>query len=227
MATVEEIIREVREELNDKSFSAGRIIELINRGCQRIAAGAFPGFAGVMEINLPNLETTITVTTASYYSSSTPAYISLPSNYQTSKQLLSCWSSSNTRAIPVLASLSELKNRFPGLDKSGAVTHVCTVGTTLYYQRTPSTRESLVLHYFREPDTMTVGSTPSFLPDHLQVPLLKSYVLMTLPKRYTRNLGYEPKTEFMEALAELSDSVGPYANGAPQINDVLKYDYSL
>ena len=227
MATVEDVIQEINEEIDLPGFSATRILRLINRGMLVIAAGRFREFPEIWEICLPELEAQTGVSTTA-----SVAYCSMPSDYH--KKLMWCTTSANDYRIKVLKSLSHLKRIEPKLDKSGAIRWVAVVGSNVYYQRVPSSAETLTLHYFKKPTTLSFGDTISELPDHLAVPLLKHYCLAemyrvkdqakpeveneTAPKQFHLN-------EFRRYLGELAAFIGPYTDDVSRPVDRLEEYY--
>jgi len=66
MPTVETIIQEIKDEADFHEWGANRLLRLISRGYQTVAAGVFPEFPELPEIFLPSLESRTSVYTASY-----------------------------------------------------------------------------------------------------------------------------------------------------------------
>ena len=67
-------------------------------------------------------------------------------------------------------------NEFSRLDLAGRVIGVAVYGSRLYFQRIPSTIETLRISFYEQPTAMTLTtSTPDCLPDHLATQLLLSY----------------------------------------------------
>ncbi|GAG87531.1 unnamed protein product [marine sediment metagenome] len=152
MATVENIIQEVREEIDDQSFSATRLLALMNRGLETIAAGVFPEYPELPEICLAELEKFSTVDTGT-----TRMPVQMPTDYH--KKLLSCHSSVQDSGVEILPSTDWLRRKDSALDGSGNVYWIALAGTSLYYQNIPSGFDRLTLQYFKKPNTLSFGST--------------------------------------------------------------------
>ena len=202
MATTEQIIARVRDEIDAKEYSVNRILDLFNDCLISVAAGRFSEAPDLNEIFLPALETSSTVDT----STSLP-YVSLPENYQ--KSLLSCYNETTDSDVSILPSLTTLDAMFPGLEETYSVEYVAVAGLNLYYQGMPDTSQNLTIRYFRKPTTLVIGAEPDCLPAHLQIPVLKNYALwnMYLKKEYMlpqkANADYY-KAAFIADLADLA-----------------------
>lgn len=215
MATVEDIIRDVQEEVVDESYPMTRMMTLMNEGCMVVSAGVFPQWQEIGEICLPNLETSGTVT-----ATSSQAYASLPSDFQ--KKIVSVFNEGNRRWCTLHESVDMLRRYFIGLDNSGTVTDCARSGSNLYYQSMENT--TLTVRYFKKPTTLTAGDTPDFLPDHVQLPILRNYILFRMPTKYTDKLGYNPIDEFRMYLAQLWGHVGNYVSEFTPVRDI-QWDY--
>lgn len=221
MATVEQIIREIQEEIDAKEYSPARIISLMNDGLASIAAGVFPDIPDLPEICLPDLEAEDDVTT-----DITLSYVALPTDFQ--KKLVACYSAEQNRDVAILDSLDLLKRKEPGLSGTYSVRYVAVAGGSLYYQGIPSSADTLTLTYFKKPTTLAPGSTPSELPDHLQKRLLKNYCLreMYRKKEYglpqKGNVGFY-HSELVRALGELALFTGTYAKRPQRISNDMDY----
>jgi len=217
MATVEHVYQEVIEELDgDASFGINRFLRLLNRGLREIANGHFPEYPEIPEITLPTLETTTTKATTS-----ATWTVAMPDDYM--KNLVFCYSSDREAPVEVLRSFDQLHAKDPGLDISGCIYWCTVVGTSLCYSNKAD--DTLSLRYFKTPTEKTVGDTISELPEGMCVELLKSYVLMKLPNKYKKKLGYDPENDFRKSLYRLSRFYGVYSPEAKGIRDVVKEYY--
>jgi len=215
--TVEEIIREINEELTDQGFPAHRMLDLMNRGAKLVARGRFQSIPG--EICLEALETVEDIS-----ADGSTAYIDLTGLSNTfQKKLVSVYNTTSDGWVKIYHSLTELKDAYVGLDDSGNIQGVARAGTKLYYQGLSA--DTLRLTFFKEPTTLAKGSTPSFLPDEFQVPILKNYVLMHMPKKYTKTLMYDPRADFNEAIYQLYESVGDYEGSIQLPNDLVTWEF--
>ncbi len=221
--TVEDIVEEVLEELPSLSeWSVQRIIQKINEGAAEIAAGSFPQYEGFGEICLRELEVTDTITTTS---STNNIALSNLTTYTYQKGLSWAYSSSNSLSVKVLPSVDTLKDLYPGLSNKGSVTHVAVSGTSLYYQGQGN--EELTVKFFRLPTTLVPGSTIDFIPDQFVMGSLVNFVLMNVPSRFTKDLGFDPEQKYAKALYQIFRFYGPYASTPPTINNTTRgaYDY--
>ena len=149
--------------LQDDSYEASDVLDKFNT-CLKELAGNFL---------LPELETDEAVTTNTSLS-----YMSLPSSYH--RNLFKCYSTTNSRWITVYKGLRLMLGCFSVPDRSGSVVGVVAKGRSLYYQRIPSSEESLKLFFYKLPTVLTLKTTPSELPEHLAEKLLVNYALADL-----------------------------------------------
>jgi len=188
------------------------------------------GQSGTFESETLTVDSDSDVATIAADSTNPVAYTSMPTDYQ--KKLLSVHSDTNNRSIKILPSLDVLLTKDSGLDQLGAVWWCCVVGSNLYYLNIPTSRETLYLHYFKDPIAsadLGVGDTPSAIESHLQVPVLKSYCLREIWRLKEMKQPQKPNfmfynEEFKRALWELSRFIGPYAHEPIEPNDVVN-DY--
>jgi hypothetical protein len=161
MATQAKIIEGVKEVIQDTTFTSARILDYLNQGTRQIAGGIllqYPDRTQLISSPLPLLQTNSSLTT-----SITLPYISMPSDY--GRVLFALVSSTNELAIEVVGGLPELLSYYENLDNTGRVTMAAIRGDRLYYQGYPTSAETLVAYYHRDPHdmaTLTGGTDISF-----------------------------------------------------------------
>ena len=177
--TLSELLTDIKALLQDTSWTDTQITAKINRNLQKIAKGIkkkTDDGSVVQMLPLPDLYTIGTVTT----STSVP-YVSLPSNYQ--RGLCYIERSAKIR-VDIADSFLEFMDDYPGLDRTHEVTEAAVKGSTLYYQGMPSTADTLTVHYYKKPSTMSASDDePEGLPEELAWDLLvystvKDYYLL-------------------------------------------------
>ena len=177
MSTLLEIREAIKKVIKESGYTDPEIDGLINDALQAIAGGVLmPRPSTDISPPLPELYVSATVET-----STSAAYVSLPSNYQRHVFLIS--DSSDYRVHPVLGgdyySFALFMNAAikKDLSLSGSVQSVCVKGNNLYYQGIPATATDISLHYYRKPATLTDASDePEGIPAHFAKKLLKHYV---------------------------------------------------
>ncbi len=213
METLSTLTVAINDIIQDDAFFGAKYTKKINEAVHAIAAGIYMPDKSISP-PLPDLVDYDTVTT------STLAYVSLPSDYQR-KVFLICDSSGNKISPPTggdyyaynlfLKGLSDLR-----LTEAGSVYRVAVKGTRLYYQGVPTAPETIGLHFYRKPTDMALdGDSPDGIPEHLQMKLIKHYVCKEI---YGENLedgqdnigvGYKFHSgKFMEAMLELVEFIG-------------------
>jgi len=213
--TAEAISAEVATIVQDSSFDVDDTISFINKGIKEIAG----------RVLLPKLEETETTVDTVV----STAYASLPNNFH--RNLHYCYSNTHTRKVKIYGSLRLLYRQFSQLDLTGRVMGVARRGEQLYYQRIPSSAETLRIHYYKYPTALTVqGNSPDCLPEFLVRPLMVNYVakeIWTLkedgendPKTNTKY--YEGK--YLEALGDLISYIGPEAREPQEIVEEIDYE---
>lgn len=216
--TATEINAEVETIIQDNSLGLSDTISYINKGLKEISG----------LILLPKLlETENTVDTVI-----STAYASLPDDFQ--RNLHYCYSNTNNTKIKVYGSLELLYSDFSRLDVGGRAVGVARRGDRLYYQRIPSSAETLRVHYYKYPTILTDGgNSPDCLPEFLVRPLMVNYVAKEIWKlKEDGEDGQMPNTkyykdEFAGAMAELNKYVGPEGRCPQEINDSLNLEAYL
>jgi len=185
--------------LQDASYTYADILARFN-ACLLALAG---------EYLIPELETWTDIETDPGVN-----HVRLPADYM--RNLRYAHSLSHNREIKIYGSLSRLYRWFANLDQTGRVLGVCRRGRDLYYQRVPSSAESIRINYYRYPQRLeSREDKPDFLPWHLAEPLLKHYALKELFSEIEDgiegakvNTNYH-KQEYELAKATLEYFIGP------------------
>lgn len=216
--TAEKINNEVEKIVQDASFSLLDTISYINKALKEIS-----GF-----ILLPKLlETETTIDTVL-----DTAYASLPDNFQ--RNLHYCYSNTTNRKIRIYKDVRLLYRQFSQLDLGGQVVGVAVKGRSFYYQRIPTTVETLRVHYYKYPTVITDETDqPDCLPEFLVRPLLVNYVAKEIYSliedgedgQKTNTMYY--KAKFVEAMAELNRYVGPEPREPQYVKDDLNLESYL
>ena len=145
--------------VQDASFDYEKIVEYFN-DCLMELAGEFL---------IPDLEKWDDIRTDLNVD-----HIRMPADFM--KNLRYCHSITNNREIKVYGSLSQMYRLFSVLNLTGNVLGVCVTARNLYYQRIPSTVETLRINYYTFPERLLSRyDKPVCLPWHLAKMLLKAY----------------------------------------------------
>ena len=214
MATRQEIVAAITSIIQDKAFDETVIIAKMNNAVSRIAAGIrMPN--GEVSPPLPDLYTYDTVVTVTTGSS-----VSLPANYQ--RKVFQIYDDTGNKILPPNGgdyysfSLFMRQVNNMNLAEAGEVYRVCVKGTKLLYQGIPSAAYTLGIHYYRKPvDMATDDAPPDGIPEHLQLDLVKHYVLMNLygeaieDGQDNRGIGTKYHAErFFSTMVDLIDFIG-------------------
>ncbi len=168
MASQANLIKGVKEIIQDTTFGSDRILDYLNQGQRQIAGGIFmryPDRTQVISSPLPDLSVNSELTT-----STSLAYISMPSDY--GRNLFFLVSSTNELEIELYDSYTELLRIYPNLDDTNRVVAAAVRGKLLFYQGYPGTAETLVAYYHRNPydmATLTGGSDITFTASTLRI----------------------------------------------------------
>ena len=205
MSTRLELETLVEEIIQDTSLNSS-INGCLNRAVNEIAGGMPSTVGSFLTPPLPLLFSIDTVDT-----STSAAFVSMPATFQRNLQFAA---DSSGREITVFDSMIEFAEDYPLMDKAGRVDAAIEQGGNLYYQHIPSVAETLTLHFYRLPVTMSEDShLPDGIPLHLQESLLVNYAAWQLYKLIEDDLD-EPgintaryKSFFDEALRTLELSI--------------------
>ena len=174
MATREQLIKEIISKAGDSSYANEYLADLLNDGLRDVAAFSDPinGF----EIFLSKLETSAVLTTSTSLN-----YVDLPANYH--KNLYRVDSAAENNDILIFPNFKALKGYFDLSEwgDSGQVEAVTVAAGKLYYNKIPSTADSLTIHYYKQITLLTKETDIPFeLPEHLHRELLVNYVCKEL-----------------------------------------------
>jgi len=226
MATLLKLTSAIQSIIQDDSYTD--MTDRINDAVNNIAGGVRMPNGGISP-PLPDLYSTTTIQTTS------DAYADLPADYQ--RNLFYVVDSLGNRILPpdggnyysFMLFLNHCYKR--DLTETGCVTSVCIKGKKLYYQGIPSAVENLFVSYYRKPvEVVSNTDEPDYIPDHLQVRLIKHYVCKEIfgegleDGAEAHGVGTRYHTDkFYEAMIDLVDFVGIdtepefYASGS--VND--------
>lgn len=161
--------------------------------------------------------------------SSGPNNIPLPSGYQ--RNLFYCYSNDHYRPIKIYASRGLLMRDVGRIDQAGRVIGVAVYGSRFYYQRIPSSTESLTMWYYEQPTAMTERTdTPDCLPEHLATQLLCNYARWRFFAQIEDGIeGAKVNTEYWKGeyevvMAELQAFVGDEGKIPTEIPDEMYWE---
>ena len=211
MATFGTLI-DITDTLVQDSSLTNMIGEFINQGVYEIAGGMQSVLGSWITPPLPLLFTIDTVIT-----DTTAAYVDMPDKFHRCLQFVA---DSSGREISIEKSFIEFSETYPLMNKSGNVTTTIEHGNKLYYQGIPVNSESLTLHFYRKPVTMTgYDETPDGIPAHLQIPLLTNFAAWKAYEFIEDGLEENtPNTQkfmglFLNAMKTLELSIPDYVRG--------------
>jgi hypothetical protein len=214
MATLDEIVSNIQDILQDPAYADNKIVDKINLSLQGIAAGIRMPDGSIS----PPLSDLYDIGTVN--SSITLPYVLLPSDYQ--RNVFNVYDSAFTK-IPgprggdyyaFTRFMKQVNNL--SLAETGEIYMVCVKGSKLYYQGIPSASTVIGLHFYRRPLTLALdGDIPEGIPDHLQLSLLTHRVLMSIFGEKIEdgqdNSGIGTKyhtSKFYEYMIQLCDFIG-------------------
>lgn len=216
LTTNQRIADLVKRKVDDQAYGFDEIVAILFQGLIDIA-----GHPGVL---LPELETTVDITTDPNVN-----YCQLPANYH--RNLTHCHSISYNRPVKVYGSVVQLYRHHSNLDQTGYVWGVAPKGRRLYYQRVPSSAETLRITFYRYPERKELlDQKPTCLPPHLAEKLLVNYALKEIYDEIEDALeGPKPNTTLYEGryekqLAKLIAFLGPESRLPQEIADEIHWD---
>ena len=213
MTTLSTLVTDIMAAVQDPSYTATKVKAIINRKLQWIAGGVLMDGTWLSP-PLPELIDSDTVDTGD------DAYTSLPDDFQ--RDLIFCTNSSGR--LTVYDSYIKFLKVYPLLTDTGSVSAVAVKGRRLYYQAIPSEAETLTLHFYRYPSTMSDDADePEGLPSHLAYKLLFHSSCLEIMEFVEDGEGAQARGskyhegKFYEAMNELILFVGQ--DGEPQYID--------
>jgi len=208
---------DVLDIVDDPSYSYDDVLTLFN-DCLVELAG---------ELLLPELDTWVDIAT-----DPNTDHVRLPVNYM--KNLRYAHTTTYNRKLKVYGGLGQLYRLFSTLDQTGRVLGVCAQGRDLYYQRVPSSAETIRINYYRFPGRLeTRFDKPDCLPYHLVKPLLLNYASKELFNLIEdgiegAKINTEKHTKLYEiAKAKLLMFVGPEERDPIAIEDEIDWEAYL
>ena len=198
-ATSHTMADEVMGIVQDASYTYADILEQFN-DCQMEVAGKFL---------IPELEQWADITLKANRKS-----VRLPADFH--RNLRHAHSTTYNRKIKIYGSLSLLYRWFSNLDQSGRIVGCAVKGRDLYYQRIPTSDETLRINYYGYPPRLESRmDKPDWLPWHLVKPLLVAYAAKELydliedgqDGNKTNTTRWEAK--YKEAFTDLEEFIGP------------------
>ncbi|MHC4310882.1 MAG: phage adaptor protein [Planctomycetota bacterium] len=197
--TAQSLAEKVAQRIDDRSYTYDTILDKLNQGLRRIAGKHL----------LPDLETITNVDTDANVNN-----IRLPRDYQ--RNLRWAHSTTHNRRIKIYPSTVQLFRWFNMLDQTGRIVGLAIKGRHLYYQRVPSSSETIRLNYWRYPERIDMRTEKvDVLPEHLVEPLLVSYACREIFEEIEDGIdGQKVNTtyydkKYTEAEGELSELLGP------------------
>ena len=210
----EDLAQTVLRKVQDASYIYGDVLALFNR-CLLELSGRFL---------LPDLEVMRDIQTDPNNGS-----MPLPSDYQ--KNLRYAHSITHNRKVTVFDSVILMNRHFAKIDQTGVVLAVAIKGRELYYQRAPSSAETIQINYWAYPEQMATRYTkPTCLPVHLVEPLLYNFACKQLYSEIEDGIdGQKINTnyyanEYNQAVADLSAFIGPEKREPQTIPQDLPWD---
>lgn len=156
------ILDAIQRKIQDDSYSRqDDLLPLVNEGLGVIAT----------EAPLPGL---FTIKDDFSCPSGTHA-VALPDDY--GNWLKHAYNLTRKTRVRLYGSVTELMEHYPALDASAPVCAAAVYGNVLYVQGVPTSAETLQIAYYAKPTMFSESvSDVSYLPEHLQQPLLVNYV---------------------------------------------------
>ncbi len=165
--TLEKLITEVQNVIQDNAWTDAMITTLLNRGLVVVASGIILPEKYQLTPPLPDLYATDTVTTELL-----SGICDLPDDFN--RDLVQVVNSDN-EDIKRYDSFRKFLLEHPEQD-SGDVRVCARHGNRLLYRDIPTVQESLTVHYYRDPDELeSSDDEPDCIPLVVQKPLLVGY----------------------------------------------------
>lgn len=183
--------------------------DFINQGVAEISGGVQSTLGDWITPPLPDLFTIDTVDTVT-----DAGFVSMPVTFERGLQLAV---NSSGQEIDIANSFIEFTETYPLLNDPGRISEVVEHGGRLYYQRIPTTAETLTIHFYRSSIKMIKDSDiPDGIPLHLQISLLTNFAAWKAYETIEDGLeGEMPNTQkfmglFLSAMKTLELSIPNY-----------------
>ncbi len=195
----EDLAQTVLRKVQDASYVYSDVLALFNQ-CLLALSGRFL---------LPNLEVMRDI-----HTDPGVPHIPVPADYQ--KNLRYAHSTSHNRKVKIYGSLILMYRWYAVLDQTGVVNGLAVKGRDLYYQRVPSSAETIKINYWAYPERMeTRYAKPVCLPPHLIEPLLVNYACKELYSEIEDGIDAQKvnttyyTNEYNRAFGDLLIFIGP------------------
>lgn len=204
--TFAELVADVQNIIQDSSYSETTIKSLLNRALLVVASGIILPGKYQLSPPLPDLYSvgTIDTTVGS-------AICDLPSDFN--RDLVQVLNSGYD-VIPIVPSFRKFLMSYPE-QTAGSVFIVARNGSTLLYRDIPSAAETLTVHYYKTPDTMTLTTDePEGVPVILHRPLLVGYTCAQIFNEIEDGIEGQKintaswNTQFQQGLVDLGIIIG-------------------
>lgn len=211
--TAHEVSVKALKIVNNNNFTFDDVVGIIDKGMGEIS----------YRVLLPELEAVDDIETT-LSQATTP----LPDNFQ--RNLKQCISTTNNKEIQVYSNYAKLARHFPNVDQGGRVIGVAVQGSNLYYQRIPSSVETLRINYYKKHTPITGRTSAIVLPEALIMPLLANYVASELfglieqgEQSQKKNTNYYDGL-YLKALSMLALYIGPEARLDGEFTDEINLE---
>lgn len=202
-----ELVTAVEDVVDDEAYTTTIVKARINESVLRIATGVTLPDQRRISPPLPGLYTSDDIDTTL-----SSGITDLPDDFN--RDLLQVINSDD-EGIKIEPSLRRFLSDHPEQD-AGSVYTCCVYGGRLLYRDIPSAAETLTVHYYKNPATLTNDAdTPSDIPIHLHRKLIVGHTLMEIYREIELGMaGKKVDTEyytriFNEGLIELSELYPP------------------
>jgi hypothetical protein len=207
----------VQRKIDDRSYTYDDIVEKLNQGLRWISG----------KWDVPDLEEFADLTLDTGANN-----IPLPMNFQ--KKLLWAHSTTHNRRIKVYPSAIQLLRWFNMIDQTGRVLGVAQKGRRLFYQRIPSSAETVRINFFKFPDPIDRRTSKvDVLPYHLVDDLLVNYACKEIFEEIEDGLEGEKvntnhyTNKWKEAVGDLIQFWGPPKRIPVEIETEIDWDAYL
>ena len=165
-----EMVTEVITVVDDAAYTSTIVKSLINEAVLDVATGRmFPG-STALSPPLPNLYTSGDVLTVVGKS-----ILTLPADFN--RDVFQVIDDSEA-SIPIRSSLRQFLRLWPDETVAGVVENVVVQGNRMLYRDRPAAAETLTIHYYKNPTTLTDDADiPDSVPTQLHRSLLIAYAL--------------------------------------------------
>ena len=211
MPTVDEVISDIIGIVKDPKFGPAEVLKFLNRCNVMVARKAH--FSDLLQDDPiePDKDAFVKA---------------LPADYHYG--LYDCWSNTHNIQIKVYDSEGLINRQLDRLDNNCPVIGVAEKGSTLYYQRQPSSAETLRLFYFKKPTDLTIGGVmPVYVPDDFHYTLYSYYCAWRIYERIEDGIEGDKvntkyyKNEFYEALGDAVVFFKPFPEAPNHAYDEL------